>query len=51
VLGPALADAKAAPLAEAAGVVLGAWRRWLLLVGAVVPMLGHVGAVILASGS
>lgn len=49
VLGPALVEAKAAPLAEAAGVALGGWGRQLLLVGAVVSMLGHVGAMILAA--
>jgi amino acid transporter len=49
VLGPALATSKAAPLAEAAGVALGGWARTLLLVGAVVSMLGHAGAMILAT--
>ena len=49
VLGPALATAKAAPLAEAAGVALGGWARQLLLIGAVVSMLGHVGGMILAT--
>jgi basic amino acid/polyamine antiporter, APA family len=49
VLGPALADATAAPLAEAAFVALGGWGRQLLLVGAVVSMLGHVGAMVLAA--
>lgn len=49
VLGPALAGAKAAPLAEAAGVAFGGWARQLLLVGAVVSMLGHVGAMTLAT--
>jgi amino acid transporter len=49
VLGPALATSKAAPLAEAAGVALGEWARALLLVGAVVSMLGHAGAMILAT--
>jgi amino acid transporter len=48
VMGPALATSKAAPLAEAAGVAIGAWARQLLLVGAVVSMLGHAGAMILA---
>ena len=49
VLGPALATAKAAPLAEAAGVALGGWARHLLLVGAIVSMLGHAGGMILAT--
>jgi amino acid transporter len=49
VMGPALADSKAAPLAEAAGVALGGWARTLLIVGAVLSMLGHVGAMILAT--
>ena len=49
VLGPALATSKAAPLAEAAGVALGGWARHLLLIGAVVSMLGHAGAMILAT--
>ena len=49
VLGPALATSKAAPLAEAAGVGLGAWARHLLLVGAIVSMLGHAGGMILAT--
>ena len=49
VLGPALATSKAAPLAEAAGVALGGWARSLLLAGAVISMLGHAGAMILAT--
>jgi amino acid transporter len=49
VLGPALATSKAAPLAEAAGVAMGGWARTLILAGAVVAMLGHAGAMILAS--
>ena len=49
VLGPALATSKAAPLAEAAGVALGGWARTLLLIGAIVSMLGHAGAMILAA--
>jgi basic amino acid/polyamine antiporter, APA family len=49
VLGPALATSKAAPLAEAAGVAMGGWARTLILVGAVVAMLGHAGAMILAT--
>jgi amino acid transporter len=49
VLGPALATSKAAPLAEAAGVALGGWARQLLLVGAVISMIGHAGAMTLAT--
>ena len=49
VLGPALAGSKVAPLADAAGVALGGWARQLLLIGAVVSMLGHAGAAILAA--
>ena len=49
VLGPGLAQAKAAPLAETASVALGGWARQLLLVGAVISMLGHAGAMILAT--
>jgi amino acid transporter len=49
VLGPALATSKAAPLADAAGIALGGWARNLLLIGAVLSMLGHAGAMILAT--
>jgi amino acid transporter len=49
LLGDRLAASKAAPLAEAAGVAFGGWARQLLLVGAVVSMLGHAGAMILAT--
>jgi amino acid transporter len=49
VLGPSLAASKAAPLAEAAGAAMGGWARQILLVGAVVSMLGHAGAMILAT--
>ena len=49
VLGPALATSKATPLADAAGAALGGWARQVLLVGAVVSMLGHAGAMILAT--
>ena len=49
VLGPALATSKAAPLAEAAGVAMGGWARTVILIGAVVSMLGHAGAMILAT--
>jgi amino acid transporter len=49
VLGPALANAKATPLADAAGAALGGWARQVLLAGAVISMLGHAGAMILAT--
>jgi basic amino acid/polyamine antiporter, APA family len=49
VLGPALATSKASPLADAAGIALGGWARQLLLVGAVISMLGHAGAMTLAT--
>jgi amino acid transporter len=49
VLGPALATSKTAPLAEAAGVALGEWARMTILAGAVISMLGHAGAMILAT--
>jgi APA family basic amino acid/polyamine antiporter len=49
VLGPALATSKAAPLAEAAGVAMGGWAKSVILVGAVISMLGHAGAMILAT--
>lgn len=48
LLGDGLATSKA-PLADAAGVAFGGWARQLLLVGAVVSMLGHAGAMILAT--
>ena len=48
VLGPSLAASKV-PLADAAGVAIGGWARQLLLVGAVVSMLGHAGAMTLAT--
>jgi APA family basic amino acid/polyamine antiporter len=49
VLGPALATAKDAPLAEAAGVAIGGWARTLLLAGAVLSMIGNAGVMILAT--
>ena len=49
VMGPALAEATAAPLADAAGMAMGGWARQVLLIGAVVSMLGHVGAMTLAT--
>ena len=48
VLGPALADAKAAPLAEVAEHVMGAPGRTLLLVGAIVSTLGYLSGMTLA---
>jgi amino acid transporter len=48
VLGPALAMSPA-PLADAAGAALGGWARTLLLAGAIISMLGHAGAMILAT--
>jgi len=48
VLGSALAMSPA-PLADAAGAALGAWARTLLLAGAIISMLGHAGAMILAT--
>jgi len=48
VLGPALAMSPA-PLADAAGAALGGWARTVLLAGAVISMLGHAGAMILAT--
>ena len=49
VMGPALANAKASPLADTAGVAMGGWARQLLLIGAVISTLGHVGAMTLAT--
>ncbi|HEX8298409.1 MAG TPA: APC family permease [Rubricoccaceae bacterium] len=49
ILGPDLARSTAAPLAEAAGRVLGAPGRALLLVGAAVSMLGYIVGDLLAS--
>ena len=44
VLGPALAQSTAAPLADTANAALGGWARTLLLVGASVSMFGYLGA-------
>lgn len=49
VMGPSLAQATAAPLADAAGMALGEWARQVLLIGAIVSMLGYVGAMTLAT--
>ncbi len=48
LLGDRLASSRA-PLADAAGAAFGGWARQLLLAGAVVSMLGHAGAMILAT--
>ena len=48
ILGPALAGQKT-PLAEAAGVALGPWGRWLILVGSSISMLGYVSGMTLAA--
>jgi APA family basic amino acid/polyamine antiporter len=49
VLGADLAKSMGAPLAEAAGRSMGEWARQLLLIGAVISTLGHVGAMTLAT--
>ena len=49
VLGADLAQPMGAPLAEAAGRSMGEWARQVLLIGAVVSTLGHVGAMTLAT--
>ena len=49
VMGPSLATAKASPLADTAGLAMGPWARQLLLIGAVISTLGHVGAMTLAT--
>ncbi len=48
ILGPALANATPAPLAEAAGVAFGPSGRALLLLGASISMFGYVSGMILA---
>jgi amino acid transporter len=48
VLGPALADAKSAPLAAVAEHLMGAPGRTLLLVGAIVSTLGYLSGMTLA---
>ncbi len=48
ILGPALATATPAPLAEAAGVAFGPSGRTLLLLGASISMFGYVSGMILA---
>jgi amino acid transporter len=49
LLGPAMADFSAAPLAEAAGRVLGRGGRLLVLAGATVSMFGYVSGDMLGS--
>jgi amino acid transporter len=48
ILGSALAQSTAAPLAEAAGASLGGWARSLLLVGASISMFGYLGGMTLS---
>jgi amino acid transporter len=48
ILGGALAQAGAAPLADAAGASLGAWARSLLLAGASISMFGYLGGMTLS---
>jgi amino acid transporter len=48
ILGPALASATPAPLAEAAGVAFGSAGRTLLLLGASISMFGYMSGMILA---
>ena len=48
ILGPALANATPAPLAETAGVAFGPAGRALLLLGASISMFGYVSGMILA---
>ncbi len=48
ILGPALAQATATPLADAAGLAFGAWGRTLLLAGASVSMFGYLGGMTLS---
>ena len=45
VLGTALAQATATPLADTAGASLGFWARSVLLVGATVSMFGYLGGM------
>ncbi len=48
ILGPALAQATATPLADAAGLAFGGWGRTLLLAGASVSMFGYLGGMTLS---
>ncbi|HEY2152983.1 MAG TPA: APC family permease [Vicinamibacterales bacterium] len=49
LLGPAIAQHTAAPLADAAAQVLGKWGRLLVLAGAVVSMFGYLSGDMLGS--
>jgi APA family basic amino acid/polyamine antiporter len=48
VLGPGLAQATAAPLADTAGATMGGWARSLLLAGAAISTFGYIGGMTLA---
>lgn len=48
ILGPALAQSTAVPLADAAGAGIGSWGRTLLIVGATISMFGYVSGMTLA---
>lgn len=48
ILGPRLAEATAAPLADAAALAFGEWARTLLLGGAAVSMFGYLGGMTLS---
>lgn len=48
ILGAGLAQATAAPLADAAGASLGGWARTLLLGGAALSMFGYLGGMTLS---
>lgn len=48
ILGPALAQSTAAPLADAAGAAMGGWARTLLLAGASISMFGYLGGMTLS---
>lgn len=48
ILGSALAQSTAAPLADAAGASLGSWARSLLLAGASISMFGYLGGMTLS---
>jgi amino acid transporter len=48
ILGAGLAQATAAPLADAAGASLGGWARSLLLAGAAISMFGYLGGMTLS---
>ena len=48
ILGPQLARATSAPLADAASLSLGGWARLLVLWGATISTFGHLGGMTLA---